>query len=230
MAKLTTCKDCGHQVSKNATQCPNCGAKIKRSSLILNIIVGIILFSIVWAMVKSCSSETPPQSTTTQNTAQPLTDNASVAQAPPTEKPTTASNWRYDSDVDKMRGNTSYFADATSLNSANFQFPYQGESHLHIMLRNQGEGNDVMFSIDKGQFHCKYDGCEISVKFDNEAVRTYAVNEADAGKNDVVFLASDKDAFIKKLKTSKKVIIEAPFFQEPRTQFDFDTAGLEWKH
>ena len=87
MAKLTTCKDCGHQVSKNATQCPNCGAKIKRSSPILNIIVGIILFSIVWA--------------------------------------------------------------------------------------------------------------------------------------------SDKDAFIKKLKTSKKVIIEAPFFQEPRTQFDFDIAGLE---
>ena len=160
MAKLTTCKDCGHQVSKNATQCPNCGAKIKRSSPILNIIVGIILFSIVWAMVKSCS----------------------------------------------------------------------GESHLHIMLRNQGEGNDVMFSIDKGQFHCNYDGCEISVKFDNEAVKTYTVNEADAGKNDVVFLASGKDAFIKKLKTSKKVIIEAPFFQEPRTQFDFDTAGLEWKH
>lgn len=32
MAKSTTCKDCGHQVSKNATQCPNCGAKIKRSS------------------------------------------------------------------------------------------------------------------------------------------------------------------------------------------------------
>ena len=212
MAKLTTCKDCGHQVSKNATQCPNCGAKIKRTSLILNIIVGIILFSIVWAMVKSCSSETPPQPTTTQNTAQPLTDNASVAQATPTEKPTTASNWRYDSDVDKMRGNTSYFADATSLNSANFQFPYQGESHLHIIIRNKG------------------DGCEISVKFDNEAVKTYTVNEADAGKNDVVFLAPGKDAFIKKLKTSKKVIIEAPFFQEPSTQFDFDTAGLEWKH
>ena len=230
MAKLTTCKDCGHQVSKNATQCPNCGAKIKRSSPILNIIVGIILFSIVWAMVKSCSSETPPQSTTTQNTAQPLTDNASVAQATPTEKPTTASNWRYDSDVDKMRGNTSYFANATSLNSANFQFPYQGESHLHIIIRNKGDGNNVMFSIDKGQFHCNYDGCEISVKFDNEAVKTYTVNEADAGKNDVVFLASGKDAFIKKLKTSKKVIIEAPFFQEPRTQFDFDTAGLEWEH
>ena len=119
MAKLIACKDCGHQVSKNATQCPNCGAKIKRSSPILNIIVGIILFSIVWAMVKSCSSETPNQSTTTQNTAQPLTDNASVAQATPTEKPTTASNWRYDSDVDKMRGNTTYYADATSLNSAN---------------------------------------------------------------------------------------------------------------
>ena len=50
------------------------------------------------------------------------------------------------------------------------------------------------------------------------------------GKNDVVFLASGEDAFIKKLKTSKKVIIEAPFFQEPRTQFDFDTAGLKWKH
>ena len=42
MAKLTTCGTCGHQVSSTATQCPNCGAKIKRSSPILNIIVGII--------------------------------------------------------------------------------------------------------------------------------------------------------------------------------------------
>lgn len=231
MAKLIACKDCGHQVSKNATQCPNCGAKIKRTSPILNIIVGIILLSIVWAMIKSCNSETSTQAPTTQNSAnnQSLVGSASAAKETPPEKPVAASNWRYDSDVDKMRGNTTYYADATSLNSANFQFPYQGESHLHIILRNKGEGNDVMFSIDKGQFHCSYDGCEISVKFDNEAIKTYTVNEADAGKNDVVFLASGEDAFIKKLKTSKKVIIEAPFFQEPRTQFDFDTAGLEWK-
>lgn len=29
MAKLLNCKDCGHQVSKSAEACPNCGARLK---------------------------------------------------------------------------------------------------------------------------------------------------------------------------------------------------------
>lgn len=30
MARLKTCKDCGHKISKSAESCPNCGARFKR--------------------------------------------------------------------------------------------------------------------------------------------------------------------------------------------------------
>lgn len=35
MSKLTNCKDCGHQISKKAASCPNCGAKVKRTPFIV---------------------------------------------------------------------------------------------------------------------------------------------------------------------------------------------------
>ena len=30
MAALNKCKDCGHEISKTAEACPNCGARLKR--------------------------------------------------------------------------------------------------------------------------------------------------------------------------------------------------------
>ena len=30
MASLKKCKDCGHDISKTAEACPNCGARLKR--------------------------------------------------------------------------------------------------------------------------------------------------------------------------------------------------------
>ena len=231
MAKLITCKDCGHQVSKNAKQCPNCGGKIKHNSPILNIIIGIILISLVWAMAKSCSGEQPANNTAAQNVVASNPGSNNVASKEPVaDQPIATANWEYNSDTDKMRGTTTNFADNPSLNSANFQFPYNGESHLHILLRHSSDGNDVIFTIDKGQFHCKYDGCEISVKFDNEPIKSYSVGEADSGKTDVLFLSTGEAAFINKLKKSKKVMIEAPFFNEGRQQFEFNTIGLDWKY
>lgn len=42
MAKLINCKDCGNQISKNADFCPLCGAKRKRPSVILWLLVLLI--------------------------------------------------------------------------------------------------------------------------------------------------------------------------------------------
>ena len=222
MAKLTICKDCGHQISKNAAQCPNCGAKIKKTSMLTWIIGAFIgIPFLIGVFGAAFSDKTTSQPTTTQQ--------ATTSQGQQEQVPST-SNWHYEEDTDKMRNTKSYFANTASLNSANFQFPYNGESHLNILVRNSSSENEVLFTIDKGQFMCGIDGCELAIKFDNEPVKTYHANEAEAGKTDVIFLAGSKDAFIKKLKSSKKVMIEAPFFNEPKTQFEFNTAGLEWKH
>lgn len=54
---LIKCHECGHQISKSASQCPGCGAKIKRTSLftkIVAIFIGLVVFS---AILGQCSSE-----------------------------------------------------------------------------------------------------------------------------------------------------------------------------
>lgn len=166
-----------------------------------------------------------------QNSSEEI-DNTTVASQPkPVDKQEVAkpSNWWYDAEVDKMRGTKSYFAGVKSLNSANFDFPYQGKSHLNIQVRNKNSKNEVIFIIDKGQFDCGFDGCQIAVKFDNGSVQKYRVSNADNGVSTVLFLSNNSNGFIKKLKSSKSVMIEANFYQEGAEQFEFNIEGLEWK-
>lgn len=142
-------------------------------------------------------------------------------------------SWRYKETKDEMRNKTSYFASKTSNNTIELSFPYQGGSSITLMLRKHSEyGDDVMFTLSKGQFSCRIDGCSISVKFDDGNIEKYAVSEAESGSNDVLFLSGRKSMkkFMDKLKSAKKMVIEVPIYDYGRAQFTFDTQGLEWKH
>lgn len=142
-------------------------------------------------------------------------------------------SWRYKETKDEMRNKTSYFASKTSNNTIELSFPYQGGSSITLMLRKHSEyGNDVMFNLYKGQFSCRIDGCNISVKFDDGNIEKYAVSESESGSNDVLFLSGRKSMkkFMDKLKSAKKMVIEFPIYDYGRAQFTFDTQGLEWKH
>lgn len=142
-------------------------------------------------------------------------------------------SWKYREAKDEMRNKTSYFASKSSNNSLELSFPYQGGSNLILTLRKHSEyGNDVMFSISKGQFSCRIDGCNISVKFDDGNIEKYEVSESESGSNDVLFISGNKNMkkFMDKLKNAKKMVVEAPIYDHGRAQFTFDTQGLEWKH
>ncbi len=60
MAKLTNCKDCGHQISKNATQCPNCGARIKKTSMLTWFFAVLFGLPFLFAIFKSANTSTQP--------------------------------------------------------------------------------------------------------------------------------------------------------------------------
>ena len=55
MSKLTNCKDCGNQISKNADSCPNCGAKVKRTSILTWIAIIFIGFMVLSAVIGAMS-------------------------------------------------------------------------------------------------------------------------------------------------------------------------------
>lgn len=228
MSKLINCKDCGNQISKNAKSCPNCGAKNKRTSIITwlaLIFIGIPFLMGIFGSISDNSSNddvsvdsAPLLASTTDDTNESL----------PTE---TVANWNYSNSEDEMRGTVTNFAQVKSLNVIQLDFPYQGGSSLYLMLRNSPEnGNEVMISTDNGQLWCEYSNCYMSVKFDNDEIKTYPLAKAAAGTSETMFLDGSVDQFINKLKKSKNVMIEIGFFNYGNQQFRFDTGGLEWSY
>ena len=139
------------------------------------------------------------------------------------------SKWTYDEQTDEMRGTVTKTARVTSSNEVNLQFPYGTVSGYIEVRKRPTDGLNVMFLVDKGQILCRsYSDGHISVKFDDQAIKNYGCEGASDGSSDIAFL-NNESGFLANLKKSKKVIIEAEFYQQGRQQFVFDSAGLVWE-
>ncbi len=137
-------------------------------------------------------------------------------------------NWKYEEHADKMTGDKSYYAICESTNAIEFDFPYNGGSTMGIQVRNMGKGNDVLITISKGQFMSNYDNSEfLRAKFDDEQPMNLSYIETADHSSDVIFIAS-ANKFIAKLKTAKKLMLEAPFYNSGRQIGEFNLEGLEW--
>lgn len=139
--------------------------------------------------------------------------------------------WEYEQEKDELRNAITYRATLSSNNIVDFGFPYNTSS-MHLTLRKDPKyGNDIIFYVN-GQFNSCYDSCKITVKFDDDKLETYRMVGSDGGDNSTVFIENAKSikAFADKLKKSKKLIVEASFYNYGKGQFSFDTQGLEWKH
>lgn len=134
--------------------------------------------------------------------------------------------WERQEDVDQMRGTKTSFTYTTSLNKANFPFPYNGGSSLELNIRNRKQdGISVALIIKKGQFTC-HDECSIHAKFDDGKIERFSAARSSSGKPDLIFISAN-GKFVAKLKKSKKLTIEADFYNVGSEQFQFDIAGLK---
>lgn len=236
MAKLVQCKDCGNQISKNADSCPNCGAKVKRTSVLTWIAIIFIGMIVISAMSSIMSDEDviSPDANISSAEEPVVTAGADETSLPVTSEPEvqeTASNWEYEESTDEMRGSASYFATIGSVNNIRLEFPYTGGTSLFLIIRNMPEnGNEVLISTDNGQLWCEYSNCYMSAKFDDGEVKRYPLARAAAGSSETMFLDGSIEQFINDLKQSKTAMIEIGFFNYGNQQFRFDTNGLEWSH
>lgn len=141
------------------------------------------------------------------------------------------SNWSYDQNLDELTGKTSYFAQVTSDNSVDFDFPYNSQPiHLTLTVRKSPRyGTDVYISVPEGQFNAGIDGATISVRFDDGKVKRYSCNTPSDNSTNTLFINSAR-SFIKSLKASKECRISAEFYQEGTPTFIFQTDGLVWNH
>ncbi len=136
--------------------------------------------------------------------------------------------WSYEESPDEMgRGNIKTAA-IRSVNEIQFKFPYQGAQRAWLQLRlHPRYGKDVILSIERGQFLCRIDTCNVTVRFDQGTPQTYtALGPADHSTT-VLFIRT-YDRFLANLRKSRQVYIEAQFYQEGLRVFEFDVAGLKW--
>ncbi|QZY64336.1 MULTISPECIES: hypothetical protein [Providencia] len=153
--------------------------------------------------------------------------------------PIMAGEWYASYDEDEMRGTARKILMLSSENKHEFSFPYAGGTSMTLILRSakttlqkEQKASDLKVSeaivyIDKGQFICQaYDQCYVSVKFDNNPIEKYSVLKPQDHSSDSFFIKNSKK-FIKQAANSKKVIIEATFYNESNKQFKFDLTDMD---
>lgn len=137
--------------------------------------------------------------------------------------------WSYAENEDNMSGKSVRRAYVSSLNTVNFKFPYEGTQRATLTIRKHPRwGTSVYVSIDKGQFVCGYDDCDVRVRFAKGSAQRMSASEPDDHSSNVLFI-SNTSSFIGQARKSEKVFVEANFYQEGSRVFEFDISDLDWK-
>lgn len=205
----------------------------------LGIAAAIVL--VIIAIASMGKPGTSPTSNTTA-AADMLADNmemqadnmdamADAASNTPPADAVSPSTWSYSTDVDKVRGGTSYFASTTSTNTVHQNSPYDAETTMRMTVRRMpSNGTDVVLTISSGQMMCpSYEGCSGTVRFDNGPAHRISFNGPADSSSDTIFVIGAK-TFIGNLKKAKKVVIEKTLYEAGEPQFEFDVSGLKWDH
>lgn len=253
---LVKCHECGNEVSTSAKSCPKCGAKVKKKTGVLTWILGIFFGLIVIGMVSSNLDQSKKQEEQQQRaTEQRKQDQAkeeaeqkAVAAMTPEQKvelekeqaeervaqelerrKVEGTAWNYSEQTDTMAKKDMRFAIVKSLNEFEFDFPYQGRQRATLQLRvHPRYGSDVILQVEKGQFLCHTDECDVHVRFGDGKPQTFSGGEPSDNSNDTLFI-QNYARFVANVRKVDAVYIEAPFYQEGNRVFEFDVRGLDWK-
>ena len=245
---LTKCKECGHEISKSAASCPNCGAKIRRTSLFTKIVAvffGLVAISMIvghqsgdkaqtkkatkeaaqrQAEQKQLTAMTPEQRAEAEKKRQ---EEERARQA--AEQQRLGLKWNYEESDDKMGRGKIKNATVRSLNQVDFGFPYSGSQRATLNLRIHPKyGRDVILILERGQFLCGLDGCNVQVRFGGGKPLTFSASEPADHSTTYLFIRN-YNRFIANTRKVSKVYIEAQFYQEGNKVFEFDVSDLKWR-
>lgn len=136
--------------------------------------------------------------------------------------------WSYQFDEDRMTGAVTARAVVSSGNTISLDFPYAGAQHGRLMLRRHPRwGNDVAFSIEKGQLLCNsWDGCQVKVRFDDGRPFNVHAVEPEDGSSQTLFL-SDYRKLESSIATAATMLIEVPLYKAGTQVFEFPVDGFD---
>lgn len=148
----------------------------------------------------------------------------------PPKPPPPGSQWNYSASDDEMTGKASHAASVESENTVQFSFPYNGAQRGTLTLRRHPRfGNNVIFSIQKGQLLCSsYDGCSVLVRFDEQEPTPYSASPPSDNSTETLFIRN-YEGFVAKLSTASRVRISPKVYQEGNVVFAFDVSNFDAK-
>ncbi len=243
-----TCRNCALPNPIMSNFCSRCGASLPDGVLDLHphypaapmitppprsragfLVVGLVVLVAFVVVIGIFSSLPTPHPTTPQAETNDSPAQASDTSRPPPISPPPApgSQWDYSTDEDNM-GRKRSFAVVTSTNALDFGFPYSGIQYGRLTIRKgAGHGNEVIVSIEKGQFLCGIEDCTVNIRFDDGQIQRFTAVPPSDQSTTVLFI-EEASSFVARLRRAKTVRIEATFYQEGAQSLDFNVDGFRW--
>lgn len=136
--------------------------------------------------------------------------------------------WDYNEHEDQMTSKKIISANTFSINTINLDFPYRGQQHGKLTLRNHPRyGKDIIFRIEKGQIICdSFDECNVLVRFDDKEPQLYKAIGSDDNDFTILFI-KNYQKFVENMLKSKKLLINVSIFGNAYNTFEFNTAGFD---
>ncbi|WP_208091569.1 zinc ribbon domain-containing protein [Cronobacter sakazakii] len=231
---LINCKECGEQVSTKAETCPKCGAPVSLrkkgpSGCMMLIIIAVSALVLILFLVNlSGGSASSNKSADSIKSNEHVSSNSeesdkvidSVAQTSQPKK-----NWQEGSVKDEMTDKIRPYLANTSINGAEFNFPYNvdGGSKVTIVIRKDPKEKVAYVLIEKGFMLCSYQSCSIQTRSESGKIKKWEAVEASPGVHNVLFIRN-AESFEKYIKENKKIRIGIEFYEYGVKSFDFDVS------
>lgn len=142
-----------------------------------------------------------------------------------------AGEWRYTETTDAMRNEVTRSASLLSENTLAFPFPYDvTNNRASLWLWKIGStGQQMGISVGAGQFSCDESSHDsIAIKFDDGPIEYVPCEGGVGGRYDAIYVGGNVRPLVDRIRSAKKLIVEAEFYGSGRIQITFDTTGLDW--
>lgn len=135
--------------------------------------------------------------------------------------------WKYETRINKMTSSKDIFCTVQSNETLSLGAPYDGVNYGSLVVRKMNGEVDIIISIMKGQISGGYENEYFKARFDDEKQITFSYLSPSDNSTESIFVENTAK-FLKKLRKSKKVLIQIPLFQNGNQILEFNTEGLKF--
>ena len=140
---------------------------------------------------------------------------------------TMQAQWKYSSRINTMSGKVTRYATVSSLNKVELSYPYDGGTTVRLVIvGNINRPTTIIFEASKGQLvYNEY----VSMKMDkNNPYNMRKLDFVTSGRYDIMGIYAVSSRIIKRLKDSRILLVELPFYHDGKKIFKFDVTGFKW--